>query len=223
MVTVHHPDQRWWPDVGLRKQDAIDYYEAIAPVLLPHLRNRPLTLKRHYNGPRSPFEWIKDAPPELPDWIPVSPQPAKSRGGELVRYVVVDSVDALLWLVDFGCIDFHVWTSHDEAREFAQMDAAALVRSSGGLITAERSPARRHGVFVDTKMNGHGQQVVSAYSLRPAPGAPVATPIRWDEIDERLDPHAFTPDAVLERVGRLGDLFEPALSGRQTLRAVLRG
>ena len=287
MVIVHHPDQRWWPDIGLRKQDAIDYYEAIAPVLLPHLRNRPLTLKRHYNGPRSPFEWIKDAPPELPDWIPVSPQPAKSRGGELVRYVVVDSVDALLWLVDFGCIDFHVWTSradrpdrpdhvlfdldpagvgfadvveaalllrralealglksvakttggaglhvhvptqrrhsHEEAREFAQMVAAALVRSSGGLITGERSPARRHGVFVDTKMNGHGQQVVSAYSLRPAPGAPVATPIRWDEIDERLDPHAFTPDAVLERVGRLGDLFEPALGGRQTLRAVLRG
>jgi bifunctional non-homologous end joining protein LigD len=96
VVTVHHPDQQWWPDVGLRKQDAIDYYRAIAPVLLPHLRDRPLTLKRHYNGPRSPFEWIKDAPPELPDWIPVSPQPAKSRGGEPVRYVIVDSVEALL-------------------------------------------------------------------------------------------------------------------------------
>ena len=287
MVTVHHPEQRWWPDVGLRKQDAIDYYEAIAPVLLPHLRDRPLTLKRHYNGPRSPFEWIKDAPPELPDWIPVSPQPAKSRGGRLVRYVLVDSVDALLWLVDFGCVDFHVWTSradrpdrpdyvlfdldpagvpfshvaeaalllrralealglesvakttggaglhvhvpiqrrhsHEDSREFARMVAAALVRSSGGLVTGERLPARRHGVFVDTKMNGHGQQVVSAYSLRPAPGAPVATPIRWEEIDGRLDPHAFTPDTALDRAGRLGDLFEPALAGRQTLRAVLRG
>jgi bifunctional non-homologous end joining protein LigD len=281
VVTVHHPDQRWWPDVGLRKQDAIEYYETIAPVLLPHLRDRPLTLRRHYNGPRSPFEWIKDAPPELPDWIRVSPQPAKSRGGEPVRYVVADSRDALLWLVDFGCIDFHVWTSrvdrpdrpdcvlfdldpagvpvsavveaalllrralealaldsvvkttggaglhvhvpierrhsHAEAREFAQMVAAALVRSSGGLVTGERSPARRHGVFVDTKMNGHGQQVVSAYSLRPTRGAPVATPLVWDEVHEELDPSAFLPDVVLERVERHGDHFAPALAGRQRL------
>ena len=281
MVAVHHPDQRWWPDAGLRKQDAIDYYAAIAPVLLPHLRDRPLTLKRHYNGPRSPFEWIKDAPPELPDWIRVSPQPAKSRGGEPVRYVLVESAEALLWLVDWGCIDFHVWTSridrpdrpdhvlfdldpagvpfadvveaalllhealralgfeslvrttggeglhvhvpierrhtHEDAREFARMVAGALVRSSRGLVTGERSRSRRHGVFVDTKMNGHGQQVVSAYSLRPLPNAPVATPIQWKEVDERLDPASFTPQAVLERVEEIGDLSAAVPFARQRL------
>jgi bifunctional non-homologous end joining protein LigD len=281
VAAVHHPEQLWWPDAKLRKRDAIAYYERIAPVMLPHLRDRPLTLKRHYNGPRSPFEWIKDAPPELPDWIPVSPQPAKSRGGELVRYVVVDSVEALLWLVDYGCVDLHVWTAradrpdrpdyvlfdldpagvpfsdvvaaalllrealdaldlhsvvkttggeglhvqvpiarrhtHDEAREFAQTVAAALVRASGGLVTGERSPSRRHGVFVDTKMNGHGQQVVCAYSLRPAPGAPVATPLRWEEVDAHLDTRRFTPSLVLERVRRSGDLFAAALRGGQRL------
>jgi bifunctional non-homologous end joining protein LigD len=286
VAVVHHPEQLWWPDAKLRKRDAIGYYERIAPVMLPHLRDRPLTLKRHYNGPRSPFEWIKDAPPELPDWIPVSPQPAKSRGGELVRYVVVDSLEALLWLVDFGCVDFHVWTAradrpdapdyvlfdldpagvpfsdvvatalllreavdafgldsvvkttggeglhvhvpiarrhrHEETREFAQTVAAALVRASGGLVTGERSPSRRHGVFVDTKMNGHGQQVVCAYSLRPVEGAPVATPLRWDEVDERLDPTRLTPRAVIERVARDGDLFAPALLGRRSLRTVMR-
>jgi bifunctional non-homologous end joining protein LigD len=284
VAAVHHPEQLWWPDAKLRKRDAIAYYERIAPVMLPHLRDRPLTLKRHYNGPRSPFEWIKDAPPELPDWIPVSPQPAKSRGGELVRYVVVDSVEALLWLVDFGCVDFHVWTAradrpdrpdyvlfdldpagvpfadvvagagllrdalealglesvpmttggeglhvrvpiarrhtHEEAREFAQMVTGALVRASRGLVTGERSPSRRRGVFVDTKMNGHGQQVVSVYSLRPLPGAPVATPLRWDEVNERLDPTRLTPSAVLERVERDGDLLAPALRGRRSLRTV---
>jgi bifunctional non-homologous end joining protein LigD len=56
VVTVHHPEQLWWPDVRLRKRDAIEYYLAVAPVLLPHLCKRPFTLKRHYNGPRSPFE-----------------------------------------------------------------------------------------------------------------------------------------------------------------------
>jgi bifunctional non-homologous end joining protein LigD len=278
VATVHHPEQLWWPDLGLRKRDAVEYYEAIAPVLLPHLRNRPLTLKRHYNGPRSPFEWIKDAPTELPDWIRVSPQPAKSRGGKPVRYVIVDSVDALLWLVDFGCIDFHVWTSridrpdrpdyvlfdldpagvpfsdvvaaalllrealdalrldsvvkatggaglhvhvpiarrytYEDARTFARTVSGALVRASSGLLTGERSPARRHGVFVDTKMNGHGQQVVAPYSIRPSPGAPVTAPVRWDEL-EGLYPRALTPDVVLERVGRDGDLLAPVLRGSQ--------
>src|SRR4051794_20882238 len=78
--------QRWWPEQGILKADVVGYYRRVAPVLVPHLRNRPFTMKRHYNGPRSPFEWVKDAPPELPDWIPVSPQPARSRRGALVRY-----------------------------------------------------------------------------------------------------------------------------------------
>jgi len=280
MTTVHHPDQLWWPDRGLRKRDVVAYYEAITPVMLPHLRDRPLTLKRHYNGPRSPFEWIKDAPPELPDWIPVSPQPAKSRGGALVRYAVVDSPEALLWLVDFGCIDFHVWTarqdrpdrpdyvlfdldaagvgfgdvvraaillrealatlrldsfvkttggdglhvhvpiarrySHADAREFARTVAAALVRASNGLVTGERSRERRRGVFVDTKMNGHGQQVVCAYSLRPVPGAAVATPVAWGELED-LDPRELTPRVVLDRVARHGDMFEPVVHRAQRI------
>jgi bifunctional non-homologous end joining protein LigD len=281
MAVVHHPDQLWWPDVGLRKRDAVEYYAAIAPVVLPHLRDRPLTLKRHYNGPRSPFEWIKDAPPEVPDWIRVSPQAAKSRGGEPVRYAVADDANALLWLVDFGCVDFHVWTAradrpdrpdyvlfdldpadvpftdvvraalllrealdglglesvvkttggdglhvhvpiarrdtHEQAREFARAVAGAMVRSSRGLVTGERSPSRRRGVYVDTKMNGHGQQVVCVYSVRPVPEASVAAPLRWDEVDDRLDPRELTMATVLARVEQHGDLFAPVLRGSQRL------
>ena len=72
-------------------------------------------------------------------------------------------------------------------------------------------------VAVDVKMNGHGQQIVSAYSVRPLPGAPVATPLAWDELREGLDPRAFTMAAVVGRVERLGDLAEPLLRGRQRL------
>jgi bifunctional non-homologous end joining protein LigD len=111
--------------------------------------------------------------------------------------------------------------THAEARRFAEVVAGALVRSARGLVTTKRSPALRHGVFVDTKMNGHGQQIVCAYSVRPRPGAPVAAPLRWDELDESLDPHAFTMATVLERVERDGDLHEPLLSGRQRLDAAL--
>jgi bifunctional non-homologous end joining protein LigD len=271
----------FWPEEGIRKGDLVDYYARVAPVLLPHLRERPFTLKRHYNGPRSPFEWIKDAPAEMPDWIPVAPLPARSRGGEPVRYPLVNDELALLWMIEFGCIDLHVSTSrtdlperpdyvlfdldpadvpfadvvrvahllrealaalgldalvrttggvglhvhvpierthtHAEARSFCEIVAGALVRSARGLVTTERSGARRRGVFVDTKMNGHGQQIVSLYSVRPRPGAPVAAPLRWEELDETLDPRDLTMDVVLERAERDGDLHEPLLSSRQRL------
>ena len=286
-VRLRHLDQLWWPEEGIRKGDVIDYYRAIAPALLPHLRDRPFTMKRHYNGPRSPFEWIKDAPAEMPDWIRRAPLPASSRSGVRVHYPVVHDEVALGGLVAFGCVDLHAWPSradapdrpdyvlfdldpagvpfaevvraallvrralaalglealakttggdglhvhvplarrhtHAEAREFCEIVTRALVRTSDGLFTGERAPARRRGVFVDAKMNGHGQQSVSVYSVRPRPGAPVATPLRWEELDEGLDPGAFTMERVLARVERDGDPHEPLLAGRQRLgRALAR-
>jgi bifunctional non-homologous end joining protein LigD len=70
-------------------------------------------------------------------------------------------------------------------------------------------------------MNGHGQQVVCVYSVRPLPGAPVATPLRWEEVTPRLDPHRFTMREVIRRVERHGDLSEPMLHGRRRLDSAL--
>jgi bifunctional non-homologous end joining protein LigD len=78
--------------------------------------------------------------------------------------------------------------------------------------------SRPRGVFVDVKMNGHGQQIGSVYSVRPLPHAPVSTPLGWEELDDDLDPTSFTMEAVLDRVGHLGDLAEPLLKGAQRLR-----
>ena len=273
-VELHHPDQLWWPEPGLRKRDGFQYYDAVAPVLLPHLRDRPFTLKQHYNGPRSPFRWIKDKPPEAPEWIRTTPQPAKSRGGALVDYVLVNDHATLLWLVDYGCVDLHVWTARadrPDRPDFVLLDldptdapfsevarAALLVRemldaleldscamTTGGDGIHVRVPvARRHttyedardfarvvestlarvgprGVKVDVKMNGHGQQIVAPYSIRPLPRASVATPLAWDEVGDDLDPGSFTPAVVLERVERSGDLLAPLLRGRQTLAAAV--
>jgi bifunctional non-homologous end joining protein LigD len=107
--------------------------------------------------------------------------------------------------------------SHEQARRFAGIVTAALVRTSQGLVTDERSRARRHGVYIDAKMNGHGQQIVSVYSVRPLPGAPVSTPLSWDEVTEDLDPQELTMAVVLERIERQGDLAEPLLHGKQRL------
>jgi bifunctional non-homologous end joining protein LigD len=284
-VRLTRLERLWWPDLGIRKAEVVDYYAALAPTLLPHVRDRPFTIKQHFTSPRSPFRWVKDAPPGLPDWIPVAPQPARSRAGELVRYPLVNDELALLWMVEFGCVDLHVWTAradrpdrpdfvlfdldpagvrfadvvaaalglrdalaalglagvamttggeglhvrvpierrhtHADARAFAEVVTGALVRSAPGLVTTETSRARRRGVFVDTKMNGHGQQVVAPYSVRPRPGAPVAAPLRWDELEEGLDPQAFTLSRVRARVERDGDLAAPLLHGRQRLASAL--
>ena len=66
-------------------------------------------------------------------------------------------------------------------------------------------------------MNGHGQQFVVGYSVRPVPGASVATPLRWDELTRELDYRELTIDVVAERVERLGDVHEGLLHGRQRL------
>ena len=59
------------------------------------------------------------------------------------------------------------------------------------------------------------------YSVRPQEGAPVSTPLRWDEVNEKLDPASFTMEVVRERIRKHGDLFEPVLHGRQSLTAAL--
>ena len=66
-------------------------------------------------------------------------------------------------------------------------------------------------------MVGHGQQVVAAYSVRPLPGAPVATPLRWDEVGELRSPGRFDLRSVPARIAELGDVHEPVLRGRQRL------
>ena len=102
-------------------------------------------------------------------------------------------------------------------RDFSALVAEAIAQSHPGLATTKWVKSQRRGVLIDANQNGQGKTVASAYSVRPGPGAPVSTPLRWDEVNEKLDPLAFTMAAVLERVRRHGDLFRPVLDGRQRL------
>jgi bifunctional non-homologous end joining protein LigD len=80
---------------------------------------------------------------------------------------------------------------------------------------------KRRGVLIDANQNGEGKTIASAYSVRPRPGAPVSTPLRWDEVTASLDPEAFTMEAVLRRVAQEGDLFAGVLDGGQSLAKAL--
>jgi bifunctional non-homologous end joining protein LigD len=77
-------------------------------------------------------------------------------------------------------------------------------------------------VLVDHRQNGWGKTIASVYSVRPKPGAPVSTPLRWDELTPNVRPTDYTRDVVLERIAQLGDLYEPVLTEKRPLAAAAR-
>ncbi|TMJ94930.1 MAG: hypothetical protein E6G67_08250 [Actinobacteria bacterium] len=89
-------------------------------------------------------------------------------------------------------------------------------------MTTEWSKSKRRGVLIDANQNGEGKTIASAYSVRPRRGAPVSTPLEWDEMTEELDPTDFTMQVVLSRLERHGDVFEPVLKGKQRIDRALR-
>ena len=100
--------------------------------------------------------------------------------------------------------------TYDETRAFAEIVAGALARAHPGLVTTEWTKAKRRGVLIDANQNGEGKTIASVYSVRPKAGAPVSTPLRWDEVNETLDPAAFTMDAVLRTRSRATATSSPA-------------
>jgi bifunctional non-homologous end joining protein LigD len=290
-VKLSNLEKVFWPDEGITKGDLLDYYRAVAPVVVPHLKGRPFTMRRYPDGAFGKAFFQKDAPKGMPDWIErfhvqvsTRERPPKKRW---IDAPVVNDEDALLWMVNMGCIDLNAWYSrvdkpdrpdfvlfdldpspdvafpqvvevallvkqaldalglvsfaktssaegmhvllpverrytYTQTREFCEIVAGALARTHRGLVTTEWSKAKRRGVLIDANQNGEGKTIASVYSVRPRPGAPVSTPLRWDEVEESLDPTTFTMDPVLERVRRHGDLFEGVLTTRQRLEPALR-
>ncbi len=108
--------------------------------------------------------------------------------------------------------------THDQALAFAQAIVATLAARFPELGTTERSINKRKGrLYLDAFQNGRLKTMVAPYSIRAVEGAPVSTPLEWDEVDEKLDPGTFNIRTVPDRVDRQGDLFAPALQGGQRL------
>jgi bifunctional non-homologous end joining protein LigD len=141
---------------------------------------------------------------------------------------VLDTLDLESFAKTSGSDGIHVLVpitrrhTYEETREFSEIVAGALAATHRGLVTTEWSKAKRRGVLIDSNQNGEGKTIASVYSVRPKEGAPVSTPLRWDELNEKLDPASFTMDAVLGRVEQHGDLFEGVLKTKQSLGAALR-
>jgi bifunctional non-homologous end joining protein LigD len=284
-------DKVFFPVEGITKGDLLEYYRAVAPVLVPHLKDRPFTMVRWPDGIEAGRFFQKDAPSHMPEWIPTFRTLVSTRESprqrKWVNFPVVNDELALLWMVNMGCIDMNAWYSRidkpdrpdfvlfdldpspdvgfketvqvallvkqaldafglvgfpktssaegmhvlvpierrhtfDDTRQFAEIVAGAIARTNRGLATTEWTKSKRRGVLIDSNQNGEGKTIASAYSVRPRPGAPVSTPLRWEEVNEDLDPLSFTMTKVLERVRKDGDLFEGVLTTRQRLNDALK-
>jgi bifunctional non-homologous end joining protein LigD len=109
--------------------------------------------------------------------------------------------------------------SFEQTYAFAEQASRLLERRHPGKITTEWLKKKREGVLVDHRQNGWGKTIASVYSVRPKPGAPVSTPLRWDELTSGLRPRDFGMDRALERIERLGDLYAPVLEQPRPLGA----
>lgn len=111
---IARPGKLFWP--GITKGDLAHYYETVAPLLLPYLRDRPETLHRFPDGSGAPGFYQKHLP-RHPDWIRTLALPAAGARRE-VAYLVCDSLDALLYMVHLGCIELNPWHSRAGSLDF---------------------------------------------------------------------------------------------------------
>jgi bifunctional non-homologous end joining protein LigD len=97
----------FWPKLGITKGDLLQYYADIAPVLLPHLVNRAMVMKRYPNGAAGEFFFMKHAPTPRPDWLDICT--IEHDSGNLVDFPIVQDLASLLYIVNLGCIDLNQW------------------------------------------------------------------------------------------------------------------
>jgi bifunctional non-homologous end joining protein LigD len=286
-VALSSADRVLFPGEGITKGDLFAYYERIAPAILPHLRDRPFTMKRYREGIARDGFFQKQAPKGMPTWIRTRRFTTHPREGDTreVDFPLVDSADALLWMVQMHCIDMNAWysridkphrpdyvvfdldppdepdgfeqairvahlvrdlldelglpgyvktsgadgihvlapierrASYEQTYAFAEAASRLLEARNPGLVTTEWLKRKRAGVLVDHRQNGWGKTIASVYSVRPKPGAPVSTPLHWDELTPDVRPRQFTMEIALRRVAERGDLFVPVLQAKRPLGA----
>ena len=239
-----------------RDHEAIfEYYGAIA-LLVPHLRNRPFYDEASRGGRGGVLPEAGAEGDAL--WIRTRTFRTYPREGEsrMVDFPLVNSPEAVLWMVQMNCIDMNAWYSrvdkpdrpdfvlfdldlpedgflalairvaHLIREELERLELESYVKTSGadgihvlvpiarraifertyafaervargleerhpGLVTTDRLKRKREGVLVDHRQNARGKTIASVYSVRPKPGAPVSTPLRWDELTDDVTPRRF--------------------------------
>ena len=114
--TVTNPHKVFWPEDGYTKSDLLDYYEAVAPLLLPYLRDRPLVLTRFPDGIHGKSFFQKDAPDYVPDWVATRRIYSKDADRD-IDYFIVNDAESLRYVANLGAIPLHIWASRLDTLE----------------------------------------------------------------------------------------------------------
>jgi bifunctional non-homologous end joining protein LigD len=267
-VDITHPDRQLFPADGITKRDLVDYYAAVADVMLPHVKGRPLTLWRYPRGIDQQGFVQQDFAGALPDWM--ASAKVTKEGGTVV-HPVAERREALAWLANQNCITPHSWlsrsdrldepdlivfdldpstsdfapvraaaracadvlddlglasylkttgsrglhvvapisrgTGFDTVRQFARDVAEVVAADDSAHRTVEqRKNKRGERIYLDVMRNAYAQTAVAPYAVRARRGAPVATPLEWDELRGRgLRADRFTIRDVPKRIAEQGD------------------
>jgi bifunctional non-homologous end joining protein LigD len=268
-VGITHPDKVLFPEAKITKLDLARHYEAVAPAMLPYVRDRPLALQAFPNGIEGHGFFMKAVPDYFPDWIDRVTVPKK---GGTVTHALANDAATLVYLAGQNVVTPHTWLSRADdppkpdrliidfdpspggrfadvraaAREagrllrerglatyakdtgsrgvhvvcplrrgasfaethgFARALAEQMVEDNPGKLTLEWKKADRgRKIYVDVNRIAYAQHAVAPYGVRPREGAPVAMPIRWEELSDRnLKSQRWTIKTAPERVESEGD------------------
>ncbi len=275
-LTLTNPDKVYFPNDGYKKGDLIRYYDAVAPLILPHLKDRPLSLKRYPNGIHAQYFFQKNTPDNYPSWL-------RTETIDNTRYIIANDKTTLLYLTNLGCIDQNPWMSrigsldkpdfilmdidpyhcafskvveaalltkqkldsigltgypkttggdglhiyvpvepvytYDQVRSFAEIIARLLAAEHPKLFTTPRAVEKREKdrVYFDWMQIAESKTISAPYVVRAHDGAPVSTPLEWDEVNAQLHPSQFTMMTAPGRFTEKGDLFAGVLKKPQRL------
>ena len=281
-VRLTHPGKTMYPDSGETKRDVAEHLLAVAERILPHVKDRPVSLVRCPDGASEDCFFQKHWSDAMPDALKTTR--IKERSGETKAYLLANDTAGLVAAAQVGALEFHIWASRfdtlekpdrlvfdldpgeeatfDDVRRAARevrdlLDAAGL--ASFALLTggkgvhvvvplqrrqgwhelktvargvarelseaaperyvAEASKAKRKGrIFIDWLRNERGATAIAPFSPRARRAAPVATPIRWDELGDVEGGNAYTLANIAARLKRLkSDPWEGYFDVRQSL------
>ncbi len=271
-ITLTSAKKLMFPDEGINKGELVEYYRQVAPTMVPHTRDRPLTLQVYPSGITGHKFYRKQIDEHFPEWFARATMVSKDEGE--TTYVLANEPATLVYLANHNCITMHVCSAkqprldrpdllildldpsdndfekvregalalrpmltdlglvpyvktsgsrglhvvapivasddHDAVRHVSRTVAERLCALAPDRFTIEVSKKKRGDrVFVDYFRNGVAQTVAAPYTVRGLPGGPVATPLRWDELeDPALHARTYHLRNVLARLQKIGDPWE---------------
>ncbi|HRN78540.1 MAG TPA: non-homologous end-joining DNA ligase [Candidatus Dependentiae bacterium] len=281
IIELSNEDKILFPKSKITKGDLINYYDRIAPVMIPYVKDRPLTMRRFPDGIATEGFYQKDIPDYFPSWIK-SIAIKKSQGGT-TAYVLCNHDATLVYIANQASIEQHIWLSrvsklnypdrmifdldpsgkasftlvkwtaktikkllddleltvfvmttgsrglhvvvplkpvesYARVKNFAQEIAQYLVEQYPDKLTREiRKNKRGNRIFLDTLRNDYGHHGVAPYSVRAKEGAPIATPIEWNELVGLSSAQKFTIKNIFSRLSKKKDPWHIINKHTQTL------